>query len=54
VEDAVASLGTEAAVVRDVGVAQGEPLFGPIQRQQVRVLAGVPFTNNSRHQSTKT
>jgi hypothetical protein len=47
VEDAAASLerGAEAAVFQHVGTPQGEPLVGPVQRQQVRVLA-VRFANN--------
>jgi hypothetical protein len=57
VEDAAASLErcAQATVVQDVGAAQGQPLLGPIERKQVRVLA-VRFTNKleSRHQSTKT
>ena len=40
-EDAMASAerGAEGLVVQDVGAAEGEPLPGPLQRKQVRVLA---------------
>jgi hypothetical protein len=48
VEDAAASLErcAQAAVVQDVGAAQGQPLLGPIELKQVRVLA-VRFNNQS-------
>ena len=40
-EDAMASAerGAEGLIVQDVGAAEGEPLPGPLQRKQVRVLA---------------
>ena len=40
-EDAMAAAerGAEGLVVQDVGAAEGEPLLGPLQRKQVRVLA---------------
>ena len=52
-EDAVTSLEhvAEAVVVKHIGTAQGEPLLGAIQRQQVRILA-VSFTNKLK-QSVK-
>jgi len=41
VEDAAAATegGAEGVGVQDVGAAEGEPLPGPLQRKQVRVLA---------------